>query len=264
MNIMLSFFFAAGIVLIMIGLITLRRKGRVQAIVPVPGSFRDILEKDVPFYQKLSAEKKTEFGTRLMRFLATTRITGVGTTVEEADKIYVAGSAIIPIFGFPDWEYNNLEEVLLYPDSFNHDFEQTGEGRNILGMVGDGAMQRMMVISQHDLRQAFWNRTSKENTAIHEFVHLIDKTDGATDGVPQFFVDRQYVKPWIQMIHREVRRIRENQSDINPYGATNEAEFFAVVAEYFFERPELLQQKHPELYKLLTQLFQQQPGSVAG
>lgn len=263
MNDMLSFLFAVGIVLIIIGFITFRRKKSVQVMVPVPDSYRDILEKDVPFYEKLSAGKKTEFETRLMHFLATTRITGVRTKVEEEDKVYVAASAIIPIFGFPDWEYNNLEEVLLYPDSFNHDFEQTGEGRNILGMVGDGPMQRVMVISQHDLRQAFWNRTGKENTAIHEFVHLIDKTDGATDGVPQFFVDRQYVKPWIQLIHREVRRIRENQSDINPYGATNEAEFFAVVSEYFFERPELLQQKHPELYTLLTHLFQQQPGDTA-
>ena len=51
----------------------------------------------------------------------------------------------------------------------------------------------------------------------------------------------------------------ENRSDINPYGATNEAEFFAVVAEYFFERPDLLRSQHPELYDLLVNIFKQQP-----
>ena len=114
-----------------------------------------------------------------------------------------------------------------------------------------------MVLSQHELRQAFINKTSKENTAIHEFVHLIDKSDGSVDGVPEFFVDRQYVKPWVQLIHQEIRNILSNRSDIDPYGATNEAEFFAVVSEYFFERPQLLEKNHLELYSLLSRAFNQ-------
>ena len=81
------------------------------------------------------------------------------------------------------------------------------------------------------------------------------------DGVPEFFVDRQYVKPWVQLIHQEIRNILSNRSDIDPYGATNEAEFFAVVSEYFFERPDLLEEKHPELYKLLSEVFNQQPAA---
>jgi Mlc titration factor MtfA (ptsG expression regulator) len=52
----------------------------------------------------------------------------------------------------------------------------------------------------------------------------------------------------------------DNRSDINTYGATSQAEFFAVAAEYFFERPDLLQSKHPELYDLLSKVFRQQPG----
>jgi Mlc titration factor MtfA (ptsG expression regulator) len=51
-----------------------------------------------------------------------------------------------------------------------------------------------------------------------------------------------------------------NRSDIDPYAVTNEGEFFAVVSEYFFERPDLLEEKHPELYKLLTEFFHQKPG----
>ena len=73
----------------------------------------------------------------------------------------VAASAIFPIFAFPDWQYINLNEVLLYPDSFNHDFEQSGSDRAVLGMVGDGALNGVMVLSRHELRQAFSNKTSK-------------------------------------------------------------------------------------------------------
>jgi MtfA peptidase len=144
---------------------------------------------------------------------------------------------------------------LLYPDSFNHDFEHEGEGRNVLGMVGSGALNHMMILSQFELRQAFTNKTGKTNTGIHEFVHLLDKSDGDIDGIPQALLQKQYIIPWLQLMQKEINLIIEDQSDINPYGATNEAEFFAVVAEYFFERPALLKEKHPELYKLLGKVF---------
>ena len=236
-----------------------QRRKRVAAI-PMPVSLRDILLKDVPFYNSLDEAGKKKFESRMMHFLASTRITGIKTTVEETDKVYIAASAIIPIFGFDDWEYINLNEVLLYPDSFNHDFDQEGADRNILGIVGTGALNNTMVLSRHELRQAFQNRTGKTNTAIHEFVHLVDKTDGSVDGIPEFLLDKQYVLPWLQLIQKGIKDIIENQSDINPYGASNQAEFFAVVSEYFFERPDLLQSKHPELYELLVKIFRQQPG----
>ena len=56
-------------------------------------------------------------------------------------------------------------------------------------------------------------------------------------------------------MQEEIKEIHDNNSDIDPYGTTNEAEFFAVVSEYFFERPALLKEKHPELYKQLVKIF---------
>ncbi|MCX6318677.1 MAG: zinc-dependent peptidase [Bacteroidetes bacterium] len=225
----------------------------------MPDQYRDILRQQCVFYQQLNEEQKREFEKRVQHFLATTLITGVNTTVEELDKVLVGASAVIPIFGFPEWEYANLNEVLLYPDSFSHEFEQTGEGRNVLGMVGTGALNNVMILSQHELRQAFINKTGKTNTAIHEFVHLVDKTDGSVDGLPEFVAGKEYIMPWLQLMRAEMKKILAGRSDINPYGATNEAEFFAVVSEYFFERPGLLKQKNPALYNLLSEIFNQQP-----
>ena len=228
----------------------------------MPGHLRDILSKDVPFYNALDEPGKMKFESRMMHFLTTTRITGVKTSVEESDKVYIAASAIIPIFGFDDWEYINVNEVLLYPDFFNDDFDQKGKNRDVLGMVGDGALNNTMILSRRELRAAFQNKTGKTNTAIHEFVHLVDKTDGSVDGIPEFFLDKQFVLPWLQLIQKGIKDIINEQSDINPYGATNEAEFFAVVSEYFFERPDLLQNNHPELYDLLSKVFRQKPGKT--
>jgi Mlc titration factor MtfA (ptsG expression regulator) len=222
---------------------------------PLPVQLKKILEAEVPFYRQLSKEKQTEFEERAADLLSHVKITGVKTKVEELDRVLIAASAIIPIFNFPGWKYHNLNEVLLYPDSFDHEFQQQGEGRNILGMVGSGAMNQVMILSQFELRQAFSNETGKTNTAIHEFVHLLDKSDGEVDGLPEALLDKKYIRPWLELMRQKINEIYNDDSDINPYGATNEAEFFAVVSEYFFERPDLLKDKHPELYELLLKIF---------
>ena len=192
-------------------------------------------------------------------FLSHVTIDGVGTPVDDLDKVLVASSAIIPIFGFADWGYP-LTNVLLYQDRFNADYQTTGDDRNILGMVGEGgALQSTMVLSKPALHEGFANETSKGNTGIHEFVHLLDKADGATDGLPENLLEKDHVKPWLQLIHKSIHEIKTNHSDINPYGVTNKAEFFAVVSEYFFKRPDLLQEKHPQLFVRLEEIFHQNP-----
>ena len=237
------------------------QKKKVKVTEPVPPLLKSILQEQVPFYEQLNKSKQAEFEARAAHFLTQVKITGVKTVVEDIDKVLIAASAIIPIFNFTDWEYPNLNEVLLYPDSFDHEFEQQGAGRNILGMVGSGALNQVMILSQFELRQAFINETGKNNTAIHEFVHLVDKTDGEIDGIPESLLNKQYIKPWLQLMQEKIKEIINDQSDINPYGATNEAEFFAVVSEYFFERPELLKEKHPDLYELLLKIFHPAPAS---
>lgn len=216
-----------------------------------------LLQKHVKFYQRLTENDRQHFRQRVLDFLQTVHVTGVGTTVRDLDRVLVGASAIIPIFAFPHWHYTNLREVLLYPGTFSADFAQQGPGRDILGMVGNGPMQQVMMLSRQALEHGFANGGDRRNTAIHEFVHLIDKTDGETDGVPEALLQHRYAVPWLGLIHRSIREIRQNRSDIDPYGATNEAEFFAVVAEYFFERPEQLREKHPELYAMLETIFNQ-------
>ena len=235
------------------------RKKQVLVSGPMPDSYRVILSEKVDFYKQLDQLKKTEFENRLQHFLTTTKITGVRTEVEDIDRVLIAAGAIIPIFGFADWEYINLNEVLLYPDYFGEDFNQKGKDRDVLGMVGTGAMQNVMVLSKRSLHEGFENKSGKGNTAIHEFVHLIDKTDGETDGMPEFLLSNQLAMPWIEKIRESIKQIMDNRSDINPYAATNEAEFFAVVSEYFFKRPDLLESKHHELYEILVSIFRQKP-----
>jgi len=221
-----------------------------------PAKWRKILIEKITFYNNLTANEKDVFEYKVQEFLTNVRITGIDTSIDETDKVLVASSAIIPIFEFDEWQYINLDEVLIYPNEFNSQFETSEDrGRNILGMVGSGYMNGKMILSKRALHHGFQNETDKKNTAVHEFVHLIDKLDGSVDGIPEMLLQKQYAIPWIDLIHKKMEEITDNKSDINPYGATNKAEFFAVISEYFFERPKLLKSKHPGLYAMLEKIF---------
>lgn len=222
-----------------------------------PVTWRKILAEKISFYNALEQEEKKDFEYKIQEFLLNCKITGIKTEVDLTDKILVAASAIIPIFPFKDWRYLNLQEVLLYPDSFAQDFAVEGDKRNILGMVGYGSMEGKMILSKLSLHKGFSIATDKKNTAIHEFVHLIDKMDGSTDGIPELLLDKQFSIPWMKLIQEKTKEILDNQSDINPYASTSPTEFLAVVSEYFFERPKLLAEKHPKLYAILEQIFKQ-------
>lgn len=222
-----------------------------------PTAWRIILNENIPFYRSLSSNEKKKFEFKIQEFLLNCTITAVRTEITDFDKILVASSAIIPIFGFKDWKYFNLKEVLIYPTIFNTNFETEGADRRVLGMVGSGYMDGIMILSQQALKNGFQNESDKLNTAIHEFVHLIDKRDGAIDGIPSALLDKQYIIPWIDFMDKKLDEIYEGDSDINPYGGTNRAEFFSVTSEYFFERPKLLKKKHPDLYTLLEKIFKQ-------
>jgi len=227
------------------------------AVEDFPQGWQELLQENVYFYRELPADRQPEFRQRMMQFLSEVYIEGVKLEITDLDKILIACSAVIPVFGFQEWHYYNLSGVLLYPDYFNNDLEfaDTASSRNIGGLVGSGRFEKQMILSQKALYHGFANTTDKSNTGIHEFVHLIDKMDGATDGIPEQLLAKQYIIPWIDLMHKTMEEINDDKSDIREYGGTNQAEFFAVVSEYFFERPDLLETKHPELYKMLQMCF---------
>ncbi len=228
---------------------------------PFSMEWKDILKKRVIFYMELSEEDKKVFEKRISLFLATKRVEGIDTDVDDTLKLMVASSAIIPVFAFPEFNYPRINEVLIYPNSFDENF-QTERFENhkqfIIGMVGDGVLSGTVALSKPDLIDAFDGVRHKKNVGIHEFVHLLDKQDGIIDGVPELLLQHSYVGAWLHEIRSEMRRIEKRKSDINPYALTNNAEFLAVVSEYFFSNPEKFNKMHPELYRYLKTIFHQE------
>ncbi|AKQ46791.1 phenylalanyl-tRNA synthetase subunit alpha [Rufibacter radiotolerans] len=237
-----------------------RRRTKVLAQ-EFPAEWRKILSDRVGFYHTLKTEEeKYQFEKMIQLFLSEKRITGIEVVVDDLTKVLVAASAVIPIYGFKDWEYPNLGEVLVFPGSlerFKHgDSEAVSE---VLGRVNPFQNDHYVTLSKPALEKGFNDMADRQNVGIHEFAHLLDQADGEINGRPTAYLPDDLVQPWEELMYRKIKQIKKGESDINPYGATNEAEFFAVATEYFFEKPGQLAENHPGLYKMLTQIFQQNP-----
>ena len=242
----------------------IRRRRRILAQ-PFPAEWEEILQREVVFFRALDPEDQARFRRELQVFLGEKLITGIRLELDTTTRVLAAASAVIPIFGFPEWEWDQISEVLVYPDRFDQDFAFEGdEQRNTLGMVGTGALNRLMILSKPDLLAGFRNpdgqaqrrrprvRPPGGQVGRH---HRRPARRWGSSGRPSGRGSSWCGGRW--------RRCAEGDSDINPYGLTNEAEFFAVATEYFFERPGVMERKHPELFAMLSKVFSQNLGERA-
>ena len=234
-----------------------------QKSVPWQQRWSDFLTDKVAFYRVLSEEDKTLFNQRVFLFLQTTTVEAGQFEVTDEDRLLVAASAIIPVWGFPKWHYFNLKSVVLVPAAFNMEFQCGQPDSNITGMVGTGPMSGKMVLCKPALYQGFENSKDKQNVGIHEFVHLVDMVDGECDGYPERLKEYAFSIPWFDLVAEKTQAIQKKKSNIRDYGATNRAEFFAVASEYFFERPKMLKTKHPKLFESLSSFYQQDVLDIA-
>lgn len=228
---------------------------------PFPERWEEILREHVAFFAALDEVKKARFRQLVQVFLDEVRITGIRTKVDATTRVLVAASAAIPIFGFSDWEYRRLREVLIYPDSFDDAYQSTGgSGEHILGMVGLQHLSGVMILSKPALLAGFARESGTHNVGVHEFAHLFEKEAGEYGLPPE--VPWPAVRQWMRYVGRELARPSRGHAHINPYAYTNEHEFFAVLAEYFFTAPDRLQQRDPGLYGMLRKLFHQDTRSL--
>lgn len=241
---------------------TWRKKKKIKNILAqtFPEEWIKILNEHVNFYTNLNEQQKLVFQKRVHLFLATKKIEAVDTEIDDKIRVLVAASAIIAMFAFPKYNYPNLNKVLIYPKHFDENFQTKyfdGNKENIIGMPENRFINGTMIISKPELIQAYDTKNNKNNVAIHEFVNLIDNVDGTTDGIPEILMEHLYVVPWLHLIKGEMLQIEKVRSDISPYALTSNAEFLAVVSEYFFNDPEEFKKKHPNLYNYLTTIFHQ-------
>lgn len=234
-------------------------RSRVKHIMeqPFPENWAKVLQQEVRFYQHLDEADKKKFQQLMLRFVHTTNINGGGGVQLTDELITLTGaSAVIPVFHLPGWPYDHLKEVVLVPDRVRNPADiHSKERSGILGMVNGYGSPDTMFLSAPSLKAGFNDERDSRNVGIHEFAHIIDETDGVINGIPAAYMTREQIPLWKKVVEQDMERIVERKVHTNPYAATNEAEFFAVLSEEYFENPHRLQKEHPQAFKLLKQVY---------
>ena len=223
---------------------------------------RLFLEETVSFYAQLDAPDKLKFEQRCASFIQVTEVIGHDIEVTDEDRLLVACGSVILAWGFDRWHYVKVDTVILVSAAFNENAEFGQGDSRITGLVGNQHLQGKMILSQPALHNGFSNDKDKRNVAIHEFAHLIDMADGDCDGLPEQITESAFCLPWLDLVKKGIDDINAKRSNIRAYGATNQAEFFSVVSEYFFEQPQMLKRKQPKLYNLLAQFYKQNRACI--
>jgi MtfA peptidase len=245
-----------------------KKRRRAQLIEKAfPAEWKAILERNVLIVSKLdAAERKTLYDT-VRIFVAEKNFEGCGG-LEMTDEIRVtiAGQACTLLLHLDEVDvFPTVESVLVYPSAYRAPIETRPGGIVIehAARSGESWQEGTLVLAWDEvLRSA---HDPRHNVVLHEFAHALDQEDGSADGAPRLPARAMY-GPWARVLGAEydelTREIREgHRTSIDPYGATNPAEFFAVVTEAFFGQPIELRSRHPALYDQLRAFYRQDPSS---
>ena len=240
-----------------------RRRERLRAK-PFPTAWRDILDRRVPVYHRLPRDLRRQLEQHIQVFIAEKPFAGcAGQEITDEVRVTIAAQACLLILNRKSDYFPNLHQILVYPGAFLVERFQPVDGNPVLQsyatqtLTGESWSHGRVVIS--------WEDALHSSVVIHEFAHQLDQQKGYANGAPWLGSRHRYPR-WSQVLGEEYARLQQSTftgepSLFNPYGATNPAEFFAVISEVFFERPREMAALHPALYAELCSLYRVDPAS---
>jgi MtfA peptidase len=250
----------------MLAYLKTRRRRRILEQ-PLPDGWREYVRRNAPVVEALGLMEDPRFVDALKIIRAEKPFEGCnGQEITEEVRISIAALAAVLLVGNPGDYYPRVERILVYPSTFRNPRAEGREHR-----LGEASRFGFLVLSWRAVQMDARRFGEGHCTVIHEFAHMLDAEDFRFDGTPPLADEREY-RVWSRVFGREFERLeaadREGEDTLlDPYGATDPAEFFAVATETFFEMPLELVEESPELYELLRRYFKQDPagrGPLAG
>lgn len=222
---------------------------------PFPEAWRRFLLDRCDPYERIPTDLRGRFEDDLRLFLDEKRITGVGIEASEELKLLVAASAVTLSLGWPDYEWDRLTEVLLYPQDFDRDY-----GFEMRELSGQAHGWGTVILSTPALLESFAHPDDGYHVGIHEFAHLVQVDQSRFAEIP-LGLGAAGSREWADLVTTEMDRLRRGKSVLDPYAGENPSEFLAVAVEAFFEIPLDLRARHREVYAILAAYFRQDPAA---
>jgi Mlc titration factor MtfA (ptsG expression regulator) len=243
-----------------------RRRAEVMAR-PLPAASTSAIDRNVPAVRNLPPELRSRLESLMAAFIAEKEFIGCnGLVVSDEMRATIAAMACLLVLGRRG-HYDQLHSVLVYPAPFWVEDEVEDEAgvvekrRRVLS--GEAWESSRIILSWEDVLEAARYPGEGYNVALHEFAHYLD-AEGLGLGTGE-----RTVAEWADDLAGEFESLldavdRGEYTFLDPYAAEDEAEFFAVATEDFFERPAELLAAHPRLYSLLQEFYALDPAAWVG
>lgn len=242
-----------------------RRRKRILARA-WPTEWERFLDDNVELARRLDSASRQRLRDRIQIFVAEKHWEGCGgLDLTEEMQVTIAAHACLLTLGRDDELYGDVESILVYPSTvitparrlgfFEQPRAPVGHGSTIIGE----AMLGGPVVLAWDAVLAGGRGETPGNVVLHELAHKLDMASGRIDGTPPLRTKAERER-WAKVCSAAYDRHRYFveagwPTRMDAYGATNEAEFFAVATETYFTRPHELAWEHPALFRLLADFY---------
>ncbi|WP_350313671.1 DgsA anti-repressor MtfA [Dickeya fangzhongdai] len=236
---------------------------------PTPDAFSDWQQAlSIPLLTPLAETERQRIVILARQFLRQKRLVplqGLALTELMAQRIALLFALPVLELGI-EW-LDGFHDVLIHPEPFMVD----GEWMDEFGLVHSGPSvqsgqswdQGPIVLNWLEIQDSF--DLSGFNLVIHEVAHKLDmRGNERPSGVPS--MPLRDVARWEQVLHaameelrEEIELVGEDAASMDPYAATDPAECFAVLSEYFFSAPDLLAERFPAVYQHFCGFYRQSP-----
>ncbi|WP_198335791.1 zinc-dependent peptidase [Psychrobacter celer] len=218
--------------------------------------------KRIVILDRLNEDERSRLFELATLFLDEKSITGAqGFEITDKVRLSIALQACLPILNLGLEWYKDWSSIIIYPGSYKSQAKTVDE----FGIVHEGTQHRSgeawlrgpVILSWKDAKHS--GERDGHNVVIHEFVHKLDMLNGRANGFPPLQPDMN-PEHWTIIMSRDFEDFQNHRkSGLDRYGATNPAEFFAVLSEVFFETPQKLFDAYPDIYDIMVKFFQQTP-----
>ena len=248
-----------------------QRRRKKLTEVPFPVAWVEIITRNVAHYSMLEDAERVHLHALIQVFLAEKYWEGAGDLqLDDEIRVTVSAQACLLLLGLSHNYYRNVQSIIIYPSTVVPPQRSVGFFENPSGPVdaeepilGQAFLQGPVILVWDAALHGGRHPELGHNVIYHEFAHKLDMLDGAADGTPPLRSRSEY-NDWVNVCSHEYTRLKhdatmDKKSFLDSYGATNEAEFFAVATEQFFDRPQKLKDQAPDLYSVLQQYYRQDP-----
>ena len=220
----------------------------------------------LPLLQGLTKEELKRLKELSILFIDAKEFEGArGLELNQHMILVVALQACLPILNLGLKKYKKWYTVIMYPSTFIAKRSVMDEN----GVVNDERSHLLGEAWHRGPVILAWDETEDagiidgHNLVIHEFAHKLDMQNGIANGFPPLHFGMKR-KHWVNAFtkgfeHFQKRCNKNHLYGISCYAATSAAEFFSVLSEVFFEKPEVINRHYPDIYQQLSLYYRQSP-----